>query len=286
MKKNITSAMLAATLFLAACSKDNAGNDSAVSAQNISNVAYGTDPLQKADIYLPANRSSNSTKVMIMIHGGAWSVGDKTDFTAFADTIKRRLPDYAIININYRLANAANNLFPTQENDVKTAVEFIYSKRNDYHISDQFVLLGASAGAHLAMLQAYKYASPVRAKAVVDFFGPSDMTAMYNDPAPFAPPSSIAGVVGGTPATHAALYQSSSPLTFIDAQSPPTIIFQGGMDPLVKPSQSTAVRDKLTAANVANEYVFYPTGGHGDWDAATFTDAFNKIQAFLQVHVP
>lgn len=278
--------MLAASLFLAACSKDNAGDNTVVSAQNISNAAYGTDPLQKADIYLPANRNSSSTKVMIMIHGGAWSVGDKTEFNAFVDTIKRRLPGYAIVNINYRLANGTSNLFPTQENDVKAAVEFIYSKRNEYNISDKFVLLGASAGGHLAMLHAYKYAGPVRAKAVVDFFGPSDMTAMYNDPAPFAPPTSIAGVVGGTPATHAALYQSSSPLTFIDAQSSPTIIFQGGLDPLVKPSQSTAVRDKLTAAGVANEYVFYPAGGHGDWDAATFTDAFNKIAEFLQANVP
>jgi acetyl esterase/lipase len=285
MKKNIISGMLIATLFLAACSKDDAGNDTPASAQNIPNVAYGTDPLQKADIYLPPNRNSSTTKVMIMIHGGAWSVGDKTDFNAFVDTIKRRLPDYAVVNINYRLANGSSHLFPTQENDVKSALEFIYSKRSEYNISDKFVLLGASAGAHLAMLQAYKYAGPVRAKAVVDFFGPSDMTAMYNDPAPFAPPSSIAGVVGGTPATHAALYQSSSPLTFIDIQSSPTIIFQGGIDPLVKPSQSTAVRDQLTAANVANEYVFYPTGGHGDWDAATFTDAFNRIQAFLQVNV-
>ena len=286
MKKLVGLYMVAASLLFASCSKSEVGAGDNTAAKTSLNVAYGSDPLQKIDIYLPGNRSSTTTKLMIMIHGGGWSVGDKNDFNAFVDTIKRRLPDYAVVNINYRLANGANNLFPTQENDVKTAIEFIYSKRSEYGISDKFVLLGASAGAHLAMLHAYKYAGPVRVKAVVDFFGPSDMKAMYNDPAPFAPPSSIAAVVGGTPATHAPLYQSSSPITFIDAQSPPTIIFQGGIDPLVKPSQSTAVRDKLTTAAVANQYVFYPTGGHGDWDAATFTDAFNKIQAFLQANVP
>lgn len=278
--------MVVATILFAGCSKENAADNNPASVKIISNAAYGTDQLQKADIYLPGNRNTSSTKVMIMIHGGAWSVGDKTEFNAFVDTIKRRLPDYAVVNINYRLANGSNNLFPTQENDVKAAIEFIYSKRSEYTISDKFVLLGASAGAHLAMLHSYKYVNPVRVKAVVDFFGPSDMTAMYNDPAPWAPPSSIAGVVGGTPVTHAGLYQSSSPLTFIDAQSPPTIILQGGTDPLVQPSQSTAVRDKLTTAGVANQYVLYPAGGHGDWDAATFTDAFNKIQAFLLVNVP
>ncbi|RYY68359.1 MAG: alpha/beta hydrolase [Chitinophagaceae bacterium] len=274
---------MAAAFLITSCSKST--QDSALTRQTFLNVAYGSDPLQKADVYLPSNRSTTSTKTVIMIHGGAWSVGDKAEFNAFVDTLQRRLPDYAVININYRLASGNTNLFPTQENDVKTALDFINSKRAEYNVADKFVLLGASAGAHLAMLQAYKYQSPVKIKAVVDFFGPSDMAAMYNDPAPFAPPSSIAGVVGGTPTTMAALYQSSSPINFINAQSPPTIIFQGGLDPLVKVSQSTTVRDKLTTAGVANQYVFYPAGGHGDWDAATFTDAFNKIQSFLQANV-
>lgn len=276
---------LSIVLLFTSCSKDNDTTGGFASEKIMLDVAYGSNALQKADIYLPANRSTAATKVLFMIHGGAWSAGDKAEFNAFVDTLQRRMPDYAVININYRLASGNSNLFPTQENDVKAAVEFIYSKRNEFSISDKFVLLGASAGAHLAMLHAYKYASPVKIKAVVDFFGPADMTAMYNDPAPLAPSNLIAAIVGGTPATHAALYQSSSPVTFINNQSPATIIFQGGTDPLVKPSQSEAVKNKLTAANVVNQYVFYPSGGHGDWDAATFTDAFNKIIFFLQANV-
>lgn len=284
MKKLFFVLFATATFFCTSCTEgDEPGSD--VNAAILSNVAYGPGTLQKADIYLPANRSTASTKVLFMIHGGAWSIGDKADFNAFVDTLKRRMPGYAVVNINYRLVDGNNNLFPAQENDIKAAVEFIYSKRNEYSISDKFVMLGASAGAHLAMLHSYKYNSPVRIKAVVDFFGPSDMTAMYNNPAPMAPPASIAAVIGGTPATHAALYQSSSPVNFINAQSPPTIILQGGNDPLVLPSQSTAVRDKLTLAGVANQYVFYPSGGHGDWDLVTFTNAFNNIQAFLEAHV-
>ncbi|RYY43628.1 MAG: alpha/beta hydrolase [Chitinophagaceae bacterium] len=278
--------LLALNLGVSSCSKDVGENSGDTPATTKLNVAYGADPLQKADIYLPAARSATSTKVMLMIHGGGWSVGDKNEFNAFVDTMKRRLPNYAVININYRLASGSSNLFPTQENDVKTALEFINANRQEFQISDKFVLLGASAGAHLAMLQAYKYSAPAKVKAVVDFFGPADMTAMYNDPAPLAPSSSIAGVMGGTPTSKPGLYFSSSPINFIDAQSPATIIFQGGLDPLVKASQSIAVKDKLTAAGVPNQYVFYPTGGHGDWNAATFTDAFNKIEAFLQTNVP
>lgn len=277
---------LTINIFFASCSKEDDNiTPTGVAEKIMLNVGYGSDAMQKADVYLPANRTTASTKVIVMIHGGAWSAGDKTEFNAFVDTLQRRMPDYAVININYRLVSGSINQFPTQENDVKAAIDFFYSKRTEYAVSDKFVLLGASAGAHLAMLQSYKYNNSVKVKAVVDFFGPSDITAMYNNPAPLVTPALIAGIVGGTPTTHAALYQSSSPVTYIDAQSPPTIIFQGGNDPLVLPSQSTTVRDKLSANGVVNQYVFYASGGHGDWDAATFTDAFNKIQSFLQTNV-
>ena len=223
-----------------------------------------------------------------MIHGGGWTSGDKADFTAFVDTLKRRLPEYAIFNVNYRLSANPANLFPTQELDIKAVVEFIHSKAAEYNISNKYVLMGASAGAHLAMLQAYKYNTPMKAKAVVSFFGPSDLTDMYNNPVGSNPLFSLvlAGAVGVTPAQDPALYINSSPVSFINSSSAmPTILLHGGMDPLVSPSQSVAVQTKLNAAGMINQYVLYPAGGHGDWDAATYTDAFNKIQLFLETNV-
>ena len=284
MKKNCYSILIAFCLFTVSCTQDDVpGND--INASTQLNVAYGGDPAQKADIYLPANRSTTSTKVMIMIHGGAWSAGDKADFSAFVDTLKRRLPGYAIFNLNYRLSNGTTNFFPTQENDIKSALSFIYTKRSEYQLSDKWVLLGASAGAHLALLQAYKYDMPLKVKAVVDFFGPSDMTDLYNNPASvLAPPAAVAAVVGGTPATLPTLYQQSSPLTFAGSQSPPTIILQGGVDVLVSPSQSVALWNKLQAAGAIQEYVFYPAENHG-WTGPNLVDSFNKIVAFLNTHV-
>ncbi|MDB5201763.1 MAG: hypothetical protein JWQ27_1172 [Ferruginibacter sp.] len=268
------------------CSKNDTetiGTNAAVSAK-IFNLPYGSDPKQQFDIYLPANRSSSTTKLMIMIHGGGWTLGDKTDFTDYIVTLQNMLPDYAVVNINYRLASGIYNRFPTQENDIKTAIDFIYANRGTYHYSDKFVLLGASAGAHLALLQAYKYNSPVKAKAVVDFFGPTDMVQMYNNPAPFAPRDSIASVMGATPAVNPALYSSSSPINYVNAQSPPTIILQGGADILVQPTQSSTLRDKLTLNAVINQYVFYPTENHG-WVGANLSDSFDKIKAFLTANV-
>jgi acetyl esterase/lipase len=237
------------------------------------------------DIYLPADRSSATTKVIILVHGGGWTLQDKSDFTPYVDTLKKRLPQFAIFNINYRLATGSSNFFPAQENDVKAALEFIFSKIADYKISQKFVLLGASAGAHLSLLQAYKYTSPVKIKAVVDFFGPTDMIDMYNNPASsWAPASAIAAIVGATPTSNPVLYQQSSPINFVTAQSPPTIILQGGADVLVSPSQSIALNNKLQTMGVAHQYVFYPSENHG-WFGANLSDSFDKIQAFLMANV-
>jgi acetyl esterase/lipase len=278
--------ILTVSLFFLSCQKENDPGDTApLPEQTQLNTAYGTDAAQKMDIYLPAGRATATTKVILFIHGGGWSTGDKADFTSFVDTIKRRLPAYAIININYRLASGISNLFPTQENDVKAAVEFIYSKRNEYKISDKYVLLGASAGGHLALLHAYKYTTPVKIKAVVDFFGPTDLVDMYNNPASlFAPPAALAAVVGATPGANLTLYQQSSPLTFVTAQTPPTIILQGGVDVLVSPAQSVALKNKLQTFGVTHQYVFYPTENHG-WTGANMTHSFDNIALFLAANV-
>jgi acetyl esterase/lipase len=292
-KKNMRSiksfmALLLITV-VAACSKSNPTEEAPLPVTKL-NVAYGTDALQKMDVYLPAVRSTATTKVVVMIHGGAWISGDKTDadFARFIDTIKRRLPDYAIFNINYRLSAAPSNIFPTQENDVKSALEFIFSKSTEYGISNKYVLIGASAGAHLAMLQAYKYSTPLKPKVVVSFFGPSDLTDMYNNPVGGSPllAAGVAQAVGKTPTQDPAIYTNSSPVTYINvANAVPTILLHGGADPLVKPSQSTNVRDKLMIAGSPTQYVFYPTGGHGDWNNATYSDAFINIENFIKTHV-
>lgn len=277
--------IFALSLFLLSCQKEKDLAPGPLAAKTELNVAYSSDPAQKMDVYLPEGRSTSSTKLMILIHGGGWSGGDKSDFNIYIDTLKKRLPDYAFININYRLATGTSNLFPTQENDVKAAIEFIYSKREEYKISDKFVLLGTSAGAHLSLLHAYKYPAPVKIKAVVDFFGPTDLVDMYNNPASIlAPPAALAAVIGATPATNLTLYQQSSPVTFVSATSSPTIILQGGVDILVSPNQSIALRNKLQTAGVVHQYVFYPTENHG-WSGANLTDSFNKIAVFLAANV-
>jgi acetyl esterase/lipase len=218
-----------------------------------------------------------------MIHGGGWNTGDKSDFDQYVDSLKKREPTYAIFNINYRLANSPD-LFPSQENDVQAAVEFINGKKTEYRISDKFVLIGASAGAHLALLQGYKHSVPVKVKAIIDFFGPTDLIEMYNNPPNPLVTVLLSSVAGGTPTTQSLIYQISSPLNYVTNQSPPTLILHGGIDIVVPSSQSVLLNNKLTISGVAHQYIFYPTEGHG-WVGATLIDSFNKIQAFLTANV-
>jgi acetyl esterase/lipase len=270
---------------LVACQKEPTQTvvDTPLAEQTITNVSYGTDTAQRMDIYLPANRTTATTKAIIMVHGGAWISGDKVDMNQFIPVIKSRLSEYAIFNLNYRLAALpATNTFPAQENDVKAAVNFIIGKANDYKFStSKTVILGASAGAQMALLQAYKNSSP-KFKAVVDLFGPTDMAGIYNAYA--SSPVNQLGIqllMNGTPATNAALYQSSSPINFVSAQSPPTLILHGTADPVVPYVQSTTLKTKLDAAGVYAKMITYPGAGHGDWDAATFDDAYTQVVNFL-----
>jgi len=271
-------------VFLVSCKKETGSDNKPLAAQTIINVAYGNDAEQKMDVYLPAGRSTDSTKLIVLVHGGAWVSGDKADFAKYIPSLQQRLPNYAIANINYHLATTAANHFPTQENDMKAAIDFLLQKSVGYHISQNFVLLGASAGGHLAMLQAYKYDAP-KIKAVVDFYGPVDMADMYNSLAVPLYKTVIETLMNGTPASNASLYQQSSPINFVSVQSPPTIILHGDADILVNPSQSVALKNKLQSLGVTNQLVVYPNQGHDIWPDNIMNDAFDKIETFLKANV-
>ena len=167
---------------------------------------------------------------------------------------------------------------------MKAAVDFLVQKSVEYKISQKIVLLGASAGAHMAALQAYKYATP-KIKAVVDLFGPVDMVALYNSIADPANLFAMQILMGGTPASNPTRYQQSSPINFITAQAPPTLILHGEMDDLVDIQQSVELKNKLQSFGVVNQLVTYPNAGHDLWPPAILNDAFGKIEIFLKANV-
>lgn len=283
--KMLLSLLFTMSIFTACQRTENsAAEQKPLPAETLLNISYGKDSAQKMDIYLPANRTDSNTKVLVLIHGGGWASGDKSEFATAIPILKEKLPHYAIVNLNYRLANQTANHFPTQENDIKQAMQYILDKTATYHISSDLVLLGTSAGAHLALLQAYKHTDQLKPKAVISFFGPTDMVDMYNRQYNSYYQFALQLLVGGTPATKPHVFRQASPIYFVNRQSAPTLLLHGGKDGLVPPSQSKNLKEKLDKAGVPAELVIYPNEGHG-WYGANQANSFDRIVAFLKKHV-
>ena len=271
-----------------ACKK----NDAVVTGNTLpelilTDVAYAaTSTQQKMDVYLPADRSTATTYAVVMIHGGSWSGGDKSDFNTNIPELRQLLGNYAVFNLNYRLANGSTILLQQQTDDINTALDFITAKASDYKINtSKLALMGASAGAHLALLKSYRFNSDARIKATVDLFGPTDMAWMYNShPVPSLTQPVIVNVIGGTPAINATGYTNGSPINFVNATCPPTIIFHGTIDPVVPISESSKLQAKLLLNGVVNQFVTYTGEQHG-WTGANLTDTYNKAVAFIKNYV-
>ncbi|KFB00901.1 lipase [Mangrovimonas yunxiaonensis] len=245
------------------------------------NIPYGNNPEQTFDLYLPAHRTLN-TKVVILVHGGGWTSGDKSDMNGFKDYLKSQFPDLAVANMNYRLANENTPPYPMQIHDITKVVNHLTSKQSTYVIGDEFGFIGASAGAHLSMLWSYAHNTNSNITMVANLVGPTNFTddAYLNNSSPELQKMLT---LYGEPATTAYL-QEVSPYHQVTALAPPTIMFYGGQDPLVPTSQGTAMRDKLNALNVVHEFTLYENEGHG-WTGQNLLDTMNKLSVFIDTHL-
>lgn len=136
--------------------EDPNGGDNAPStvARNVvRDVAYGTDPKQRMDVYLPA-KGAALAPVIFMVHGGAWRMGDKRMGNVVDNKVARWVPKgFVFISVNNRLLPEADPL--DQVRDVAQALASAQSKAAGWGADPkQFILMGHSAGAHLVALLA------------------------------------------------------------------------------------------------------------------------------------
>ncbi|MBD1385212.1 alpha/beta hydrolase [Mucilaginibacter rigui] len=223
-------------------------------------ITYGSDVEQTLDYY-PA-RFAGKRPCVIVVHGGSWSSGDSKQLPELNSYLAAE--GYNVASINYHLAPQYQS--PVAVDDVDKV--FIYLRKNAGKLNidtGNFVLLGRSAGAQIALLSAYN--RPQNGlKGVVNFYGPADMVWGYSAPASKLVMDSRAVMeryLGGTYKAVPDKYIASSPIEFVNRQTVPTLIIHGDNDVLVSPIHSQKLDKKLQQNGIKHYYLNLPWATHG-----------------------
>jgi acetyl esterase/lipase len=232
----------------------------AASVATLEYAARPDGPL-RLDLYRPSAQKPPAACV-IVIHGGAWQAGDRTQLSLLNPYLAAR--GYVVASIDYRLAPA--HRFPAARDDVLEAIGFLKRRSADLGLDPQrLVLLGRSAGGQLALLVAYTAQDPA-IRGVVAFYAPADLRWGYANPANPAIIDSCATLeayLGGPPERFGAVYDAAAPVEWVGAASPPTLLIHGLRDPLVSPRHSERLEALLAAARRPHLYLRLPWATHG-----------------------
>jgi acetyl esterase/lipase len=224
------------------------------------------------DAYLPSDRTALHPAIMVL-HGGSWSSGDKGDFPQWNHWLVEQ--GYAVFDVQYRLAPQPN--WRSATGDVKCAIGWVKRNAVEYGVDPlRIALLGRSAGGHLALLAAYTPletdlppscpAPDTTVQAVIAFYAPTDLAWGYEHPANqrvIDGPGTLRRFLGGDPDTVPDAFRTASPTTHVGAQTPPTLLFHGGHDQLVRDTNTELLAKALAEAGVAHQAIYLPYAQHG-----------------------
>lgn len=233
-----------------------------------------TDSVRVGDLYLPKNKSLSNPAV-IFIHGGGWNRGKKEQVNRTVIALAKH--GFAVFNINYRLVGEGGE-FPADLIDVKDALGFLASKASTFHIdTGRIIVMGGSAGAHLAMMLAYTSNNQFSAEhypnsvahpiAAVSWFGPIDLSAKHPLIEHYL---ANAGKEGA---------KNASPLNYA-ATAVPTLFVHGTDDPLVPFKESKRMAQALEDNKIESKLIPIPGAKHGFKDEE-WTAAFDETVKFL-----
>ena len=241
------------------------------------NFAYDTvASRQVMDIYIPKNAKGSARDVLLFIHGGSWTGGDKSAYAGgCAEMVKQGL---VCATMNYRLFDSNKGIqqditFWDMVDDIDSALIALKAELIQRGITPKrLVISGASAGGHLTMLYAYTHSitSPIPLAFIMPDAGPADFT----DPGYFEAPRSPAqsyllssmilkeAVTAETFALVTDKLLAVSPISYITANAPPTLLRYGGQDDLVPASNGQRMKAKLDSVGVRNDLLIYERSGH------------------------
>lgn len=234
------------------------------------------------DLYLP-EKMTGDEPLVVWIHGGGWRNGSKQSVNA---AMIRLVPQgYAVASLDYRLGGLLKH--PDHINDCNAAIRWlkVHAKAYGYSVAKVGVA-GSSAGGHLALLVGVASDVPElqgkvgehldvssRVDAIVDFYGPTDIMALGK------------AKRGGQELTvDEAFSKSASPVSYLDANDPPVLIFQGDADRTVVPEQSVTLDEMYRKLGLESTLHMFKDAGHGGREFAQPL-VYEQITAFLNKHL-
>jgi acetyl esterase/lipase len=232
------------------------------------------------DVYYPTNVTT-PVPVVINMHGGGWSGGFKEEQGGFTMYFNR---NYAVVNVEYRLRGEA--LAPACVEDVRGALNYVLNHAQAWNIDvNKVIFQGGSAGGHLALMGAYlqnnriydndcvQYTNPIKIMAIVDKYGPCDFTQLMSY-------SSLIAWTGPR-FTDQTFLNSLAPITYVNANTPPTYIIHGDADPTIPYNQSVTLYAALQNAGVKSKFTTVPNGVHGSFPTEYNTQMETEILQFI-----
>lgn len=278
------------------CSRAQSGsNQQGIAFTNVSYKNILSDASIDLDIFLP---DTNSLKhpVVVIIHGGGWAMGDKSlDSLYYMQRLKSELLKnrFAVVSINYSLVGKEVHL-PTPVEDCKDAIRWLRANAEQYKLDTTNIgLWGGSAGGHLALMTAYttneQFAGDhslsrhsARVNYIIDNFGPTNLNDLFRiDLGWFGAfifrlfyrdlyhirNKLVFAMTGYELKSDKKKIREvctvNSPMTYLNKNAVPTIIFHGTDDKVVPISQSKELKKALDNASIENEFITVKDGDHG-----------------------
>ena len=256
-------------------------------SENVEFAKYETWPEAslKMSIFAPADGKKHPA--VVFIPGGAWIAAPKE--SGYYLCMKLAENGFVAASIEYRVIGAAD--YTEIIADAKAAVRFLRANADKFNIdADRIAAIGQSAGGYLSIMLGVtgdKFNSgdnlnqSSEVQAVVDFFGPTDLTKIADDysderKAVYYSPSSFVSIFvngvagyknrkGGSILDNQQTAQDSNPLNYLSKNSkktPPFLIFHGDSDKTVSPSQSKILHEALTAKGIDSTLYIIKGGEH------------------------
>lgn len=234
--------------------------------QEIKNIEYKNinGKSLQIDMYVPRH-VKKPAPLLVFIHGGAWAHGKRSDYLTYLIPFAQQ--GYITATVSYRLID--DGIYPACAEDIRDAVQWFFQNGEKYgYDPDRIALIGGSAGGHLSLLGAYgwhpaseKQDSVVgprhKIKAVVDIYGPFDLTTPYSRTHRL-----VTRLIGHSYDEKPELYREASPIEYLDKGDPATLILHGTADNLVPVSQSDTLKARLDKLGIPNVYCRVPGWPH------------------------